>query len=229
MVDYIRLDGVSSETIGVYCDTPAVPPMGQQRYTVFQTGAEEDRTTADNTFEDMAITVNLITFKAATFDNSALYAFLFGKTRLEFTRHSGFYYKIRRLEVEQAEAEFDGARIIYKVTFIVAPFRYFVSNPAIPVNSGDIVVNTGTFFSRPEITVAGSGEITISVNGKDFTLFDVAGTVKIDSERHICYSGDNIIYNKDSGSYPLLAVGDNEITWEGTVTSMSIVVNGRCI
>lgn len=226
--DYIILDGVSSNTIGVYCDTPSVPPMARQRYTVFQTGAEEDGTTPDNTYEDISYTVTLYGFFDEDFHNEQLYAYLYGKSRLEFSRHTGFYYKIRRLEVEAPEATADGNAITYRVTFTLSPFRYYTENSAISVNSGDLVSNAGTYFCRPVITVTGSGNITITVNGREFNLYDVSGTVTIDSERHICYSGNTVIYNKDSGSYPLLAVGENLIEYTGNVTAVSLVKNERC-
>lgn len=227
--DYIILDGVSSNTVGLYCDTPPVPPMARQRYTVYQTGAEQDGTTADNTFEDMDIPFNLYTFLDEDFDNTAVYRYLLNKSRLEFSRHSGFYYKIRQVNVSPPQEIADGRRIGYTVTFTVAPFRYSTENSAISVSSGDIVENTGNYYSRPLITLTATGDVTISVNGREFTLSAVAGTVNIDSERHIVYSGNNIIYNKDSGSYPLLGVGSNRITYTGTVTSMSIVKNERCL
>lgn len=227
--DYIILDGVSSNTVGIYCDTPSVPPMARQRYTTYQTGAEEDGTTADNTFEDISYTVTLYAFWEEDLMNSELYAYLFNKSRLSFSRHEGWYYKIRRLEVEEPELEADGNRIIYRVAFVLSPFRYSTENSAISVSSGDIVENTGNYYSRPLITLTATGDVTISVNGREFKLSAVAGTVNIDSERHIVYSGNNIIYNKDSGSYPLLAVGSNEITYSGTVTSMTIQKNERCL
>lgn len=226
--DYIILDGVSSNTIGLYCDTPAVPPMARQRYTVYQTGAELDGTTPDNSFDDIEYTVNLYTFKRESFDNADVYQYLFNKRRLQFSRHSGYEYRIQQIEVSPPSFIADGARVLYAVTFTLSPFRYLTSNAAVSVSSGDIVENIGTYFSRPVITLTGSGNITITVNGRDFTLSGVSGTVVIDSERHICYSGNSIIYNKDSGSYPLLGVGNNVISWSGNVTSMSIVKNERC-
>lgn len=226
--DYIILDGVSSNTVGLYCDTPPVPPMARQRYTVYQTGAEQDGTTPDNSFEDMEIPVNLFTFLDEDFDNSAVYQYIYNKSRLELSRHEGFYYKIRQVVVSQPQEIADGRRIGYSVTFTVAPFRYLTTNPAISVNSGDLVSNSGTYYSRPVIAITGSGDITLTVNGREFHLYGVSGTVTVDSERHICYSGNTVIYNKDSGSYPLLAVGENLIEFTGSVTAVSLVKNERC-
>lgn len=226
--DYIILDGVSSNTIGLYCDTPAVPPMSRQRYTVYQTGAEQDGTTPDSSFENIEYPVNLYTFKRESFDNADVYQYLFNKRKLQFSRHSGYEYRIQQIEVSPPSFIADGARIQYTVTFTLSPFRYLTANNAVTVESGDIVENVGTYFSRPVITVTGSGTIAITVNGRTFTITDVSGTVVIDSEKHICYSGDTIIYNKDSGNYPLLAVGNNIISYTGTVTAFSLIKNERC-
>ena len=53
--DYFLLDGVSSATVGLYVDTPPIPPLAKLRYTTWQTGIDMDNASPDDVFENITL------------------------------------------------------------------------------------------------------------------------------------------------------------------------------
>lgn len=229
--DWFKINGVSSDTVDIYVDTPSVPPMAQQRYTQYTTGTDEDGTTPDDTYEDIEYTLIFYTFDRPDFDNSAIYAFLANAKTLEISRLRGFYFKVRQVHVDIPENVMRGEKIRYTVTFMLAPFKYFTGEEETNISSGSIVTNRGNRFCKPTFTIKtnASGDVTLTVNGQNFWLLGLSAgqTVTIDTSRYIAYSDGQILYNKTKGQFPFLAVGDNYVTCSLNVSEMKILKNER--
>jgi len=63
--------------------------------------------------------------------------------------------------------------------------------------------------------------------GEVLEIKDVSEHITIDTSRLIAYKGDTVLVNKTIGQYPMLGVGDNSISWTGTVTKVEITKNER--
>ena len=96
--DYFKINGVSCVDKGIWCDTPPVPPLAKQRYTTFQTSADEDRTTPDESFEDITYKLTFFTFDNEDYDNREIYEYISAAKRLEISRLSGLYFKVRQVK-----------------------------------------------------------------------------------------------------------------------------------
>lgn len=229
--DWFKINGVSSDTVGIYVDTPSVPPMAQQRYMQYTTGTDEDGTTPDDTYEDIEYVLTFYTFNRTDFDNSDIYAFLANAKTLEISRLNGFYFKVRQVYVDTPENVMKGEKIRYTITFILAPFKYFTSEEEITLKNGSIVTNYGTRYCKPTfyITTSDNGDVTIIVNGATFQLLNLVKgqTVTVDTSRYIAYVGNEILYNRTVGQFPFLASGDNYISWSGSVSSLKVLKNER--
>ncbi len=235
--DYILINGVSSDTVDIHIDTPPAPPMAQQRYTTTYTGADEDQTVPDDTFEDMQYPIDFYSFFPENYDNSAIYAFFKGAKTLQVSRLPGYYFKVRKVALSQPRVVADGKRIDYSATFTLAPFKYKVDTEFISVTSGDTVVNSGTRYARPiykihtkPATLGMEYNVTLTVNGADFELTNlpINADVFVDCERYIVYSGDTIMTYKSNGLFPFLAVGNNTVEISGDYTSLAVRKNERC-
>lgn len=227
MRDYIKLNGASSETLNLWVDTPPVPPMARQRYTSWVNAADEGGTTADDTFEDIKLSFDLYSFLDEDYDNTAVYQYFTNVQTLEFSRHSGFYYKVKQVSLDSS-GKYDGARIRYRASFVLSPFRYGVDNPEISISSGDTVTNNGSRYARPVIRLTGSGEAKVTVNGEAFTFLELSGKAVIDCVRMVAYdpdNGDNLLPNT-TGKFPFLAVGNNTITYTN-ISSLDLTKNER--
>ena len=228
--DWFMINGISSYTIpDLYVDTPSVPPMAKQRYTRYQTGADEDGVSPDNTFEDLPYTLTFYTFDRTNFDNSDIYSFLANPQTLQISRLNGFYFKVHEVAVDSPENVSRGRKIRYNINFQLAPFKYFTNNPEIPIISGSVVENRGTRYSRPSFRIVGTGDIKLIVNGATFEVNGLSENqqIFIDSSRYITYSRADLFNARTKGQYPFLAVGNNVISWEGNVKSVYITKNER--
>ena len=228
--DFFTLDGVSSNTKGIWCDTPPVPPMAKQRYTAYQTGADEDRTTPDESYEDVKYKLTFYTIEDG-YDTRDLYSYIQSAKQLQISRLEGLYFKVRQVDLSSVETAYRGNRIKYTATFTLAPFKYAVDNEESTITDGDIVVNNGSRYSKPIIELTGSGDITLGLNGDNFTITlpSDGETVIIDSDRYITYdkSSHEVKHNVVGGLYPMLAVGNNAFTVSGSVSSVKIKKNER--
>lgn len=117
---------------------------------------------------------------------------------------------------------------VAKVTFRVQPFK-FENNEVEIVNNGNgqelTVPNGGNYFSKPLITIQGTGKVYLSVNGSvvcNYTFPSGEDTVILDSEKQDAYLGDAFKNKNMEGDFPILAKGVNKISWSGTVTKISV-------
>ena len=145
------------------------------------------------------------------------------------TRYPDYYFKIRRIQLSAVDGTGYAQRTDYTLTLTLAPFRYATDNEQITLASGDSVVNEHTRYSKPEFEITGTGDITLTVNGAEFTVkgLEANQTIIIDSVRHVTYSGDTLLIGKTEGKYPLLDVGSNTISWTGSISSIKYKGNWR--
>lgn len=236
-VDYFSLDGVSCQTVGLYCDTPPVQIMARQRGQKYAVGQDEDIYVPDDSYNDISLAFSCYAFKPDDFDTSQIYAYLHGKTKLTYTRNDGYYYKIRSFTVNASE-RYDGSCIKYTITFTCKPFRYIDNEETVTVTGRDVVTNEGTRYCKPIYTITTSsqtGNGSISVNGQALTFTATQskpiGNKKliVDAERMIVY--DDLERNRmmiTSGFLPFMNVGNNVVALSGIATSVVIQMNERC-
>lgn len=88
------------------------------------------------------------------------------------------------------------------------------------------VINRGNIFSRPKVTLYGTGTINLSLNGTQIFVIDLgnAGYITIDSAQMNAYQGQTLLNRFVAGDYDKLAlkIGTNTISWTGTVTEIEV-------
>ena len=113
----------------------------------------------------------------------------------------------------------------FLIQFRVHPFKYSVNayGDTLELTTATKVRNSGSIYSEPIITVYGSGDITLTINEKDFPLYSVDGSITIDSEMMEVFKG-NTNQNSKYGAveFPRLEVGENNISWTGNVEKVEI-------
>ena len=113
----------------------------------------------------------------------------------------------------------------FLLQFKVQPFKYNINPFAdeLTLTAQTIIRNGGTVYSEPIITVYGSGDITLTINEKDFPLYSVDGSITIDSEMMEVFKGTANQNSKYGGeTFPRFEVGENTISWTGNVTKIEI-------
>ena len=120
------------------------------------------------------------------------------------------------------------------VTLHVQPFKYANDEKAKTYTSFDnnsvTIRNNGNIYSRPTITIFGTGTINLSLNGNQIfviNLGDQESQITIDAQNLEAYNADTgVLMNRSvDGVYDnlRLKVGTNTISWSGSVTK--IVIN----
>lgn len=142
-------------------------------------------------------------------------------------------YKFKVLKVETSDIKRD---LKYKgsftITFTRDPFYYYAINTdeITITNNYTIISPEVATDSEPIIKVTGTGAATITINNKNINLNNLNGTIHIDSTLKECYSDTyENLNNKMNGEYPKLIKGNNHISWTGSITSVKVVMNWRCI
>ncbi len=57
----------------------------------------------------------------------------------------------------------------FEVTFVADPFEYAILQP-LEITKTTTLVNSGTKYSLPKITIYGSGSITVTINDVSFLI-----------------------------------------------------------
>lgn len=223
--DFFKINGVSSDDFpNLLVNLPPIPPLAERRYDEFDAGGDENYVIPDDYFSDISYSIEFITFDVLEYDNSALYKLISEAKTLEISRLDGYYYKVKKAVLAAPTSVYDGAKVKYRLNFTLSPFKYFKDNPQISVNSGDTVENKGTRYSLPLIELSGTGLVEISVNGEKFTVDTGNKDVTIDSARKITYYTNTreLLYNRTTGFYPMLASGGNIITHTAAELKMNL-------
>lgn len=115
------------------------------------------------------------------------------------------------------------------VTIHCQPFKYEVGETAKSLTSGNNTVkNKGNVYSKPIITIQGTGTISVSLNGLQALSIDMSNDseIEIDIEKMEAYNpNDDTLMNRlVTGDYDdfRLQSGDNTVSLSGTITSASI-------
>ena len=233
--DWFKFDGVVSDTMGLYCDTPAVPPMARKRYQTYKYGNDEDGVFSDDSYDNIRYTLTAYRFpmsQTADISQEEIYAWIQSAKKLEISRNYGFYFKIRQIDGISPTIRHDGMRIDYRINLTLSPFRYFANNDEFVLPNDGVIVNEGTRYSKPIIRCTiNAAPATITTNGVTLTI-NQTGQITIDSERMIVYKTvgnvNTAVTQYTIGKLPMFSVGQNLVTVSSGVSNVSIVGNWRC-
>lgn len=137
-----------------------------------------------------------------------------------FSNEPDKYYKYTIL------SQIDFERLLrYKtatVAFHCQPYKYSTTETPITVNVGDgeenliiNVTNSGNTAAKPQLTIYGSGNLTVELNGID--IFNIAlgdyGNITLDADVMNAYTGNILMNRLVTGSYDNLSlpIGQNTI------------------
>lgn len=119
-----------------------------------------------------------------------------------------------------------------QLAFLFHPVKYLKSEQReITVSNGQTINNKGNVPANPLIKLTGSGDTTITINGRKTMLKGIQGELIWDAERKLVYKGNFTsqwgVVVAEQGQYnaPMLDVGANVISWTGNFT-MKMVQNG---
>lgn len=149
-----------------------------------------------------------------------------GYDNLIFSWDSDKYYKanlINRIDITQSFESYGE----FPLLFNADPFGYDLNTADITLTAPSQIFNSGTAISKPVIKVYGEGTITLMVGATTVVLTNVVDYVTIDSDKVNCYKDTNNQNQYMTGFFPTLDIGQNGVSWTGTVTSVVITPNWK--
>lgn len=226
MRNYVIINGVNSNTkTGLAIkELPPISKPAIRTNTETIDGRDGDLVTRlGYSAYDKAMEIGLF----GTYDIDSINTFFNQSGTITFSNETDKYYRfeiLNQIDYNQL-IKFRTATVV----FHCQPFKYEVGETAITLSSGNNTVkNKGNIYSKPIITINGSGTVSISLNGNQIFSIDMSDNSKIviDTENLEAYDPDsNVLLNRIvTGDYDdfKLESGNNTINLSGTITSASI-------
>lgn len=156
-------------------------------------------------------------------------AWLTGQGMLRFSDAPTRAYKARAIKSYDYERT-SGCltRHVFEVTFSCHPCQYVYPIPSGEITNGATILNPGTRYAAPIITIVGSGDITLTIGEQTLVITGLASQITLDMENRVAYNGStNLGYSVSGDRIILIQPGNNVVSWTGSVTSVTITTNWR--
>ena len=111
------------------------------------------------------------------------------------------------------------------INFKLQPLSYVKDVSSIEITSSTTITNNYNSISFPYIKVLGSGRGNLYINDETITFTSIDGFVELDCELENCYKDNNNCNKYMIGDFPVLKEGDNNISFDGNITS--IIINPK--
>lgn len=227
MRDYIILNGTSSQTISGLL-IQKLPPVSKPRQRVEIEeidGRDGDIITYlgygayDKEFE-----IGLY----GSFNIDEIISYFNSEGTVIFSNEPDKYYKFQIIE----QIDFDKL-IRYRTATVkmhIQPFKYSAEDNQKVFTIDDepsiTIRNVGNIYSRPVLTITGSGSIDLYLNGNQLFVINMENytSITIDTNNMNAYNGSTLLNRNVTGSYDnfKLNVGNNTISWSGSITQIEI-------
>lgn len=162
-----------------------------------------------------------------TYDINEIISFFNSKGIITFSNETDkyYYYEIINQIDYNKLLKFKTANVV----FHCQPFKYKVGETPITLTSGDnTITNEGNIYSKPILTIIGSGDISISLDGNQIFSIDMSNNSKIviDTKNMEAYdpTTGNLLNRIVTGNYENFKIesGNNTLSISGTITDASI-------
>lgn len=114
-----------------------------------------------------------------------------------------------------------------KVKINVQPFKYSAVErikTITPTGQALDIWNNGNIVSKPLMTIYGSGDINLSLNGEQVCVITgLEDYITLDCENLEAFKGSFLKNRQMNGNFPVLKVGQNSFTWTGNITKIEFV------
>lgn len=227
MNNYIILNGISSQSISGLL-IQSLPPISKPKQRV-------DVEEIDGRDGDIVTYLGYGAYNKefkiglyGSYDIDQIISYFNSQGTVTFSNEDDKYYNYQIVE----QIDFD--RLLrYKeatVTMHVQPFKYsaednqrvFTINSETSIN----IRNSGNIYSRPVLTITGTGTINLSLNGNQLFVINMGEytSITIDTNNMNAYNGNILLNRQVTGNHDnfKLNVGKNTISWTGTITQIEI-------
>lgn len=203
---------------GIVIEKVPIVPKANHSYNTYEIPGRNGFLTIDNkTYESIPFTLECH-FKEGSNINE-IRAFLDGYGTLQLDNQKVYTGYISN--------QIDFEKIVRFQKFII---QFMLQPVARALTATTITATSSTTFSsdtftnsNPTITLQGTGDVTIELNDKAFTLYDISsGEYILDCDAKVITKGGVNQSGNMSGEFPSVKPGSNTLNITGSVTSLSI-------
>lgn len=146
------------------------------------------------------------------------------------------YYIMNTDSTQYESPSWYGEKQTLQANFTVKPYKYLRNPKDIVFTKSATAVNP--FISdvaQPLITIEGTGDVTLTVNGVNYLIQNVTSSITVDSERYSTYRrlSSGFIENQNSKyrqkNYPIFTPGSNSISVSGNTTKVTVKPRWRSL
>ena len=228
MVDnYFVFNGMHSDEIGVHVlKLPSITRAAERIENITIPGRSGNLHEHEGAYDSYTKSVECLLKKGADVDKVA--ATLRGSGEIILSNEPDKKYRvtvINQIDIAYAAMRFQN----FILQLDTQPFKYSASvEDVLELTGPQRIYNPGTYYSEPIITIYGTGNVTLDINGKSYTVGNIDGHVTINAEIQEIYK-NNVNKNNTykTADFPTLDAGASDISWTGNVSKVIIQPNWR--
>lgn len=215
-----RWKGVTFNSKGIIIEKVPIVPRAQHSYTTYEIPGRSGFLTIDNkTYEGIPFSLECHFKEGANINE--IRAFLDGYGSLQLDNEKIYKgYISNQIDWEKV-CNFRK----FIIQFMLQPIATSVISNGFYVPSSPYTWSDTTMTNTyPSITVVGSGDVTIQLNDKSFTIYDMESgkSYVLDCGAKVITKNGVNVSGSMSGEFPYIKPGSNTITITGTTTSVFI-------
>ena len=232
MADWFAWNGVKCTDYGIHVLTHPAISRPKERVTTQTVPGRSGTLTiteGDCVYDEFIASCECIAPDPASIP--AFSAWLHGPGVVMFgNRPTGFYHARVSNQIDFETVVRGRLQRKFMLNFRCQPFLFLLGVEIIVLTSPGQIVNQGTVFAEPIITVEGTGDIDLMFGEVTLGITALASSITIDVPQRLAYhDGVNLTGSLTGDDWPTLPVGTTTISWTGNVTRLTITPNWRTL
>lgn len=219
---------ISSRTLGLRLTAPVEIPASTRVVDDIEVAGRAGTLTRLGGWEDTTLTLQLAVPTSDGLDayRQAAAAFM-DATTISLSGEPGVFRKIKHASVGPLAREL-ASWGMFEAELVCQPFTYLTAGlTPVTLTSSGTVTNPGLLEAAPVITIHGTGQLTLTMNGTQYRINSPSGQVTLDSNRLVAHVAGNVQTDALTGGFPTLTPGANRITLGTGISKVVVVPNWR--
>lgn len=216
----VKWNGIDFNAKGIVVEKTPTISKGKKNIDTYTIDGRNGFLSIDKgTYQPFSLSVECHAKETANFDE--IKAFLDGYGTLTFDNEREYTAIVNNAIPFEKVQMFKS----FVVQFMVNPIAHDITATTINLLTGltdGKFTITGTYTDiEPTITITCSGDVSITINNKTFTLDDADGTYILDCQNKVITKSGLNASSIMSGDFPTFKNGENAVSTTGTITAFS--------